>query len=114
VLLDVLHDALRTAVSTETAVFALLAISLNLQYGYTGLLNFGEVGYLMIGSWRQITVAVLGGGLDRRRRRGRGLSRAVAADRRADPAAARRLFRHHLARHRRDHAPRRAPRWLER
>ncbi len=62
-LLDVLHDALRTAVSTETAVFALLAISLNLQYGYTGLLNFGQVGYLMIGGYGvAITVAVLGGG----------------------------------------------------
>ncbi|MGE0724640.1 MAG: branched-chain amino acid ABC transporter permease [Alphaproteobacteria bacterium] len=62
-LIDILADALRTAISTETAVFALLAISLNLQYGYTGLLNFGQVGYLMVGGYGvAITVAILGGG----------------------------------------------------
>ena len=59
---DILADALRTAVSAETAVFALLAISLNLQYGYTGLLNFGQVGFLMVGGYGlAITVSILGG-----------------------------------------------------
>ncbi|MGE0714702.1 MAG: branched-chain amino acid ABC transporter permease [Alphaproteobacteria bacterium] len=61
-LIDIAYDALRTAVSTETAIFALLAISLNLQYGYTGLLNFGQVGYLMVGGYAvAITVTIAGG-----------------------------------------------------
>ncbi|HEX2888943.1 branched-chain amino acid ABC transporter permease, partial [Vineibacter terrae] len=58
----ILADALRAVLSTETAIFTLLAISLNLQYGYAGLLNFGQVGYMMVGGYGvAITVAVLGG-----------------------------------------------------
>lgn len=58
----ILTDALRAALSTETAVFALLAISLNIQYGYAGLLNFGQVGYLLVGGYGlAITVTTFGG-----------------------------------------------------
>ena len=61
-MLAVLADALRAVVSTETAVFALLAISLNLQYGYAGLLNFGQVGFMMMGGYGvACTVAIFGG-----------------------------------------------------
>lgn len=61
-MLAILADVLRAILSTETAVFALLAISLNLQYGYAGLLNFGQVGYMMVGGYAvAITVAVFGG-----------------------------------------------------
>ncbi len=61
-MLDVLADSLRAIASTETAIFALLAISLNLQYGYAGLLNFGQVGYMMVGGYAvAITVSVFGG-----------------------------------------------------
>lgn len=61
-MVDIFSDALRSIVSTETAIFAILAISLNLQYGYAGLLNFGQVGYLMVGGYAvATTVAVFGG-----------------------------------------------------
>lgn len=57
----ILGDALRAIVSTETAIFIVIAVSLNLQYGYAGLLNFGQVGYLMMGGYGvAITVSILG------------------------------------------------------
>ncbi len=60
-MIDILGDALRAIVSTETAIFIVVAVSLNLQYGYAGLLNFGQVGYLMMGGYGvAITVSILG------------------------------------------------------
>ena len=48
----VLSDGLRAAVGVPAAAYALAAIGLNLQYGYTGLLNFGQVGFLLVGRVR--------------------------------------------------------------
>ena len=60
-MIPILGDALRAIASTETAIFIVVAISLNLQYGYAGLLNFGQVGYLMMGGYGvAITVSILG------------------------------------------------------
>lgn len=50
-LVTVLLDALRAAVGPNAAIFALLAIGLNVHYGYTGLTNFGQVGFMMIGAY---------------------------------------------------------------
>lgn len=62
VLLDILMDGVRAAISTETAAFALAAIGLNMHYGYTGLLNFGQAGYLLAGGYGvAVTVATFGG-----------------------------------------------------
>ncbi len=33
------------------AVYALAAVGLNLQFGYTGLLNFGQAGFLLVGAY---------------------------------------------------------------
>jgi neutral amino acid transport system permease protein len=47
----VLGNALRAAFGPEAAVYALAAIGLNVHYGYTGLLNFGQVGFMLVGGY---------------------------------------------------------------
>ncbi len=47
----VLVDALRSGLGVQGAVFALAAVGLNLNYGYTGLLNFGPVAFLAAASY---------------------------------------------------------------
>ncbi len=39
------------AFGTQAMVFALAAIGLNIHYGYTGLLNFGQVGFMAAGAY---------------------------------------------------------------
>lgn len=41
----------RAAVGEFSAVFALAAIGLNIHFGYTGLLNFGQVGFMSVGAF---------------------------------------------------------------
>lgn len=61
---DIFFDALRSAVGPTAAAYALLAIGLNLHFGYTGLLNFGQAGFMLIGAYGvAITVATFGGPL---------------------------------------------------
>ena len=50
-LLRVLVDGLRTALGPVAAVYALAAIGLNVHYGFTGLLNFGQVGFMLVGAY---------------------------------------------------------------
>ncbi|MFP4149224.1 MAG: branched-chain amino acid ABC transporter permease [Nitriliruptoraceae bacterium] len=61
---DILFDALRTATGPTAAAYALLAIGLNMHFGYTGLLNFGQAGFMLIGAYGvAITVSTFGGPL---------------------------------------------------
>ncbi len=61
---DILFDALRTATGPTAASYALLAIGLNMHFGYTGLLNFGQAGFMLIGAYGvAITVSTFGGPL---------------------------------------------------
>jgi branched-chain amino acid transport system permease protein len=39
------------ALAIITGIYALLTISLDLQYGFTGLVNFGQVGFFAVGSY---------------------------------------------------------------
>jgi branched-chain amino acid transport system permease protein len=48
---SVLQDALRTCFGPLAAAYALTVIGLNLQFGYTGLLNFGQVAFLAVGAY---------------------------------------------------------------
>ncbi|MGH2392837.1 MAG: branched-chain amino acid ABC transporter permease [Candidatus Limnocylindria bacterium] len=41
-----------------TAVFALAAIGLNVHFGYTGLLNFGQIGFMAVGAYG-VAISVL-------------------------------------------------------
>jgi branched-chain amino acid transport system permease protein len=47
----VFADAVRAALGVPAAAYALTAVGLNLQFGYTGLLNFGQVGFLLVGAY---------------------------------------------------------------
>jgi len=44
-------EAYLVAVAIIAAIYALLALGLNLQYGLTGLINFGHVGFFCIGAY---------------------------------------------------------------
>jgi neutral amino acid transport system permease protein len=58
----ILTDASRAAIGPEAAIYCLAAVGLNVHFGYTGLLNFGQVGFMLLGAYGlAITVAVFGG-----------------------------------------------------
>jgi len=64
VAIEIFFDALRSAIGPTAAAYALLAIGLNLHFGYTGLLNFGQAGFMLVGAYGvAITVATFGGPL---------------------------------------------------
>lgn len=50
-LLSILSNAIRGAVGPEAAIYALAAVGLNMHFGYTGLLNFGQVGFMLVGAY---------------------------------------------------------------
>src|SRR4029450_2979397 len=50
-LLDPLQIALKAALGFQAIFFALLAIGINVQFGYTGLLNFGQIAFAMMGGF---------------------------------------------------------------
>lgn len=45
------------AVLTQVGIYALLTLSLSLQYGFTGLINFGLVGFYAIGAYAAAILA---------------------------------------------------------
>jgi len=47
----ILENGLKAAVGVEAVVFALAAIGLNVHFGYTGLVNFGQVGFVAVGAY---------------------------------------------------------------
>jgi neutral amino acid transport system permease protein len=60
-MIAVLGNALRAAFGPEAAIYALAAIGLNVHYGYTGLMNFGQVGFMLVGGYGlAISVATFG------------------------------------------------------
>jgi neutral amino acid transport system permease protein len=48
---DILQTGLRAGFGSTAAVFALAAIGLNIHYGYTGLRNFGVIGFMLVGAY---------------------------------------------------------------
>lgn len=47
----ILSNAFRSGISQQAIIFALAAIGLNLHFGYTGLLNFGQVAFMAAGAY---------------------------------------------------------------
>jgi neutral amino acid transport system permease protein len=47
----IIQNALESGVGRDAIVFALAAIGLNVHFGYTGLLNFGQVGFMAVGAY---------------------------------------------------------------
>lgn len=48
---DAIQSAAQAAVGPTGAIYALAAIGLNVHFGYTGLLNFGQVGFMLVGAY---------------------------------------------------------------
>jgi neutral amino acid transport system permease protein len=48
---SIFANVVRAAVNEFSVVFALAAIGLNIHFGYTGLLNFGQVGFMAAGAF---------------------------------------------------------------
>ncbi len=61
--LDILRDGFIAMIGPVTAAYAISAISLNLQFGYTGLLNFGQVAFMLVGAYGTAITVDLGGSL---------------------------------------------------
>ena len=54
-------QAIGQGLGVQAVIFALAAIGLNVHFGYTGLLNFGQAGFLAIGAYALgVTVATFG------------------------------------------------------
>src|SRR4028118_1589953 len=50
-LLDALAVALKSGLGFQAIFFALLAIGINVQFGYAGLLNFGQIAFALLGGF---------------------------------------------------------------
>ncbi|MGY1607068.1 MULTISPECIES: branched-chain amino acid ABC transporter permease [unclassified Geodermatophilus] len=50
-LVNALAVAGKSALGFQAVFFALLAIGLNVHFGYTGLLNFGQIGFALLGGF---------------------------------------------------------------
>jgi neutral amino acid transport system permease protein len=60
----ILSDAVRSGIGPIAAIYVLAAMGLNLHFGYTGLLNFGQVGFMLVGGYGlAITVSTWGGSM---------------------------------------------------
>ena len=47
----ILQAMMRVAVSPQTAAVAIAVIGLNIHFGYTGLLNFGQSAFMLLGAY---------------------------------------------------------------
>ncbi len=49
--MEILTNGLRDALGATGAYYALAAMGLNVHFGYTGLLNFGQVAFMLVGAY---------------------------------------------------------------
>ena len=57
----IIGQALTQGLGVQAIIYALAAIGLNIHFGYTGLLNFGQAGFLAVGAYALgVTVATFG------------------------------------------------------
>ena len=57
----IIGQAVAQGIGVQAIIFALAAIGLNVHFGYTGLLNFGQAGFLAIGAYALgVTVSTFG------------------------------------------------------
>lgn len=57
------QDGGAAVISSTTAAFALAAIGLNVHFGYTGLVNIGQAGFMLLGAYGLAITVEAGGGL---------------------------------------------------
>ena len=53
-------EAYLVAIAIVALIYVLLALGLTLQYGFTGLINFGHVGFFAIGAYTSAILAING------------------------------------------------------
>ena len=53
---QILTNTVSAGLGVEAVVFALAAIGLNIHFGYTGLLNFGQAGFLAVAAYGLATM----------------------------------------------------------
>ncbi len=59
--LSILGNGVRGMFGPEAAIYAIAAIGLNVHFGYTGLLNFGQVAFMLVGAYGvAVSVATFG------------------------------------------------------
>lgn len=57
----IISTTVKAAIGVETVLYALAAIGLNVHFGYTGLLNFGQAAFMAVAGYGlAVTVTVLG------------------------------------------------------
>ncbi len=56
---NILTLALQSALGPTAIVYCLAAIGLNVHFGYTGLLNFGQAGFMMIAGYSMVSLATV-------------------------------------------------------
>jgi len=49
--IDILGFSIQAALGFQAAAYALAAVGLNLHFGFTGLSNFGHVGFVLVGAY---------------------------------------------------------------
>ena len=59
--ISILNNALAAAIGLDTVIYALAALGLNIQFGYAGLLNFGQAAFVAIGSYGIATIVSIAG-----------------------------------------------------
>ncbi|MGN9839370.1 branched-chain amino acid ABC transporter permease [Nonomuraea sp. H19] len=59
--ITIISTTLKAAVGVETVLYGIAAIGLNIHFGYTGLLNFGQAAFMGVAGYGlAVTVTVLG------------------------------------------------------
>jgi ABC-type branched-subunit amino acid transport system permease subunit len=58
---ELLTGSLHEALGPTAAVYCLAAIGLNIHFGYTGLLNFGQAGFMMVAGYAMVTMSTVWG-----------------------------------------------------
>jgi ABC-type branched-subunit amino acid transport system permease subunit len=58
---DLLTGSLQQALGPTAAVYCLAAIGLNMHFGYTGLLNFGQAGFMMVAGYAMVSMSTIWG-----------------------------------------------------
>jgi branched-chain amino acid transport system permease protein len=62
-IVNAIDAGLRAAIGPVTIAYAISALGLNLQFGYTGLLNFGHVAFMLMGAYGAAITVENGGSL---------------------------------------------------
>jgi branched-chain amino acid transport system permease protein len=58
---SILSQSLQQALGPTAVIYALAAIGLNVHFGYTGLLNFGQAGFMMVAGYSMVAMSTVFG-----------------------------------------------------